>query len=104
MEAPQSQEDMIRYCSEVDGPKLANMLEGGLTPILSPTLLKQLGYTGLAAYPLTLLSASIKAMNTALDLIKTGKDTESLLLSFYQLQNEVGFNDYYSNLDKYKNL
>lgn len=27
MEAPQSKEEMERYCREVDGPKLANMLE-----------------------------------------------------------------------------
>ena len=46
LEAPQSEEEMRRYCKEVDGPKLANMLEGGLTPILSPTQLKEIGYTG----------------------------------------------------------
>lgn len=27
LEAPQSEEEMRRYCQEVDGPKLANMLE-----------------------------------------------------------------------------
>jgi hypothetical protein len=36
LEAPESEEEMIRYCAEVDGPKLANMLEFGKTPILSP--------------------------------------------------------------------
>ncbi|CAN0431769.1 unnamed protein product, partial [Hapterophycus canaliculatus] len=29
LEAPQSEEEMRRYCNEVDGPKLANMLEVG---------------------------------------------------------------------------
>lgn len=41
LEAPQSEEEMQRYCQEVDGPKLANMLEvqqihRGFFPRLSP--------------------------------------------------------------------
>ena len=31
MEAPRDVAEMRKYCSEVPGPKLANMLEGGLT-------------------------------------------------------------------------
>lgn len=48
LEAPRSESEMRRYCKEVDGPKLANMLEGGLTPILSPAKLKEIGYTGIS--------------------------------------------------------
>ena len=47
LEAPKSVNEMKRYCKEVDGPKLANMLEGGLSPILSPSQLKEVGYTGM---------------------------------------------------------
>jgi len=32
LEAPQSEDEMIRYCNEVDGPNLANMLEFGDNP------------------------------------------------------------------------
>ena len=46
LEAPRSESEMRRYCTEVDGPKLANMLEGGLTPILSSSQLREIGYTG----------------------------------------------------------
>lgn len=42
MEAPQSEEEMVRYCREVDGPKLANMLESGLTPIVPPSRLQEM--------------------------------------------------------------
>lgn len=50
LEAPQSLDDMKTYCSEITGPKLANMIsQGGLTPVLSPQELKQIGYT-MAAY------------------------------------------------------
>lgn len=34
---------MIEYCSRVKGPKLANMLEGGDTPIITPARLQEIG-------------------------------------------------------------
>ena len=49
LEAPESVEQMKEYCSRVKGAKLANMLEQGSTPILSPQELKAMGYT-MAAY------------------------------------------------------
>ena len=78
LEAPESVEQMEQYCRIVDGPKLANMLEQGSTPILPPQELKALGYT-MAAYPLTLLSASIQAMNLSLERIKKGEATDDLI-------------------------
>mmetsp|Transcript_41810 Transcript_41810/g.130984 ORF Transcript_41810/g.130984 Transcript_41810/m.130984 type:complete len:304 (+) Transcript_41810:224-1135(+) len=69
LEAPQTVEEMRRYCTEVTGPKLANMLEQGKTPILSPAELADVGFS-IAAYPLTLLSAAIKAQENALALLK----------------------------------
>lgn len=79
LEAPESIEQMKDYCKRVSGPKLANMLEYGSTPILPPAELKRMGYT-MAAYPLTLLSASIKAMQESLDRIKNGLPTDDLIL------------------------
>lgn len=78
LEAPESIEHMREYCRRVDGPKLANMLEQGSTPILPPEQLKQMGYT-MAAYPLTLLSASIKAMTIALERIRDGSSTDDII-------------------------
>ncbi len=49
---------------------MANMLEGGgKTPILRPEELEQLGFK-LVAYPLSLLGVSIRAMQSALQLLK----------------------------------
>lgn len=56
------------------------MLEQGSTPVLPPQELKKMGYT-MAAYPLTLLSASIKAMTDSLDRIKTGTPTDEIISS-----------------------
>jgi len=93
LEAPKTVEQMREYCSRVSGPKLANMLEYGDTPILPPKELKEMGYT-IAAYPLTLLSASIKAMEKALECIKEGMSTTELILPFSETKDVVGFTSY----------
>jgi 2-methylisocitrate lyase-like PEP mutase family enzyme len=100
LEAPESIEQMEEYCSRVSGPKLANMLEYGNTPILPPEHLKAIGYT-MAAYPLTLLSASIKAMQESLNLIKNGQPTEDMILSFAETKDIVGFTNYANEESRY---
>lgn len=101
LEAPQSEAEMRRYCNEVPGPKLANMLEFGATPILSPAQLGEMGYT-VAAYPLTLLSASTRAMQRALMRLKEGQPTDDLLLPFTELQSVLGFPEYYDTVERFK--
>ena len=80
LEAPESIDQMEEYNRRVGGATLANMLEQGSTPVLPPQELKKLGYT-MAAYPLTLLSASIRAMNESLERIKNGDPTDDMILS-----------------------
>src|SRR6188768_1114852 len=65
LEAPLGVEEMRRYCHEVEGPKVANLIEGGKTPLLPPAELEVIGYK-IAVYPLTLLNVSIQAMRAAL--------------------------------------
>ena len=98
LEAPESVEEMREYCSRVSGPKLANMLEGGKTPILPPKELEAMGYT-VAAYPLTLLSAATRAYQDALLLLKSGEDPQRLLVPFKEVQRVVGFDEYYRTLE-----
>ena len=102
LEAPRSREEMQEYCSQVPGPKLANMLEGGLTPILPKAELEAMGYT-VAAYPLTLLSAATRAAQDALRRIKQGESTEfpQVGVSFTELQRVVGFEDYYRTMERF---
>ena len=100
LEAPRSVEEMKSYCNKVSGPKLANMLEYGATPILPPEQLKEIGYT-MAAYPLTLLSASINAMQKSLELIQNGEDTTDVILSFEETKEIVGFVQYAKEEERY---
>lgn len=103
IEAPESTERMRRYCDTIPGMKLANMLEMGDTPILPPEELHDIGYK-IAAYPLTLLSASVKAQEEALVRLKEGdpKRVEEVLKSFEGLREAVGFPEYYEMEERYK--
>ena len=63
--------------------------------------LQDLGYT-IAAYPLTLLSASIKAMKASLALLAECRPTDDLLMPWPELRAEVGFDEYYKMEERYK--
>lgn len=103
VEAPRSVEELTRYANEVPGLKLANMLEQGSTPILPPAELESIGYK-IAAYPLTLVSAAVKAQQVALAALKSGDPAavQPLLLDFAELREVVGFEEYYELEEKYK--
>jgi 2-methylisocitrate lyase-like PEP mutase family enzyme len=100
LEAPESVEEMRRYCTEVDGPKMANMIEYGKTPLLPPEQLEEIGYK-IAVYPLTLLNVGIRAMREALSSIKQGRAPESIM-DFEALKSAVGFPQYYAEEDRYR--
>ena len=100
LEAPLDEQEMRRYCAEVDGPKLANMIEGGKTPILPSSRLEAIGYK-IAVYPLTLLNTSIQAMRAALASLRRG-ERPGLVMDFDALKAAVGFPDYYAEEAKYR--
>ena len=99
LEAPLDENEMRRYCSEVDGPKMANLIEGGKTPILGLSQLDAIGYK-IAVFPLTLLNVSIHAMRDALRSLKAGKPPT--VMNFEQLKEAVGFPAYYAEEVRYK--
>ncbi len=99
-EAPHSEAEMERLCREIPGPKMANMVEQGDTPLLPPARLEALGYS-IAAYPLTLLSSAIRAMNLALAELSAGAPA-SQILDFEELREAVGFPDYDREQERYR--
>ena len=99
LEAPLNEEEMRRYCAEVDGPKMANLIEGGKTPLLPPRELQAIGYK-IAVYPLTLLNVSIRAMRTALASLRRGEPTAAM--DFEDLKKAVGFPAYYAEEARYR--
>ena len=92
VEAPQSEAEMEQICREISVPLMANMVEQGTTPILPPERLSEIGYA-IAAYPLTLLSSAVRAMNEALSALRSGETPQSVL-DFEELRETVGFPAY----------
>ncbi len=100
VEAPKSEAEMRRICAEAPGIHMANLVEDGETPLLPPEKLGEIGYR-LAAYPLTLMSAAMRAMIAALDDMKAGRHPNDRLLTFAELRERVGFEDYYAEEERY---
>jgi len=100
LEAPIDEDEMRRYCAEVDGPKMANLIEGGKTPLLPHARLEELGYK-IAVYPLTLLNVSIGAMRSALQELRSGRPA-SAIMDFERLKSAVGFPAYYEEEARYR--
>ena len=101
VEAPKTEDEMRLICQEVPGCKIANIVEGGLTPNLSMKELEDIGYN-MAVYPLTALSSAMKAMVDSLNKLKTDDDRSGNLMSFTELRKRVGFDDYYEVSSRYE--
>ncbi len=99
VEAPASVEDMELICREVPGYRLVNVVEEGTTPVLSKAEYAQIGYH-LGVYPLTLMAAAMRAMVQALGHLDE-KGPRPDLMSFAQLRQRIGFDDYYETSQKY---
>ena len=94
-EAPQSEEEMRRACAAFDTPMLANMADGGKTPILSAQVLEEIGFA-LAIYPSLTSLAAAAAMERALSQLKhTGasQSPEVPLFDFQEFCGLIGFQE-----------
>lgn len=100
VEAPRSEEEMRLICDQLPGPKMANLVEGGLTPNLPPAELQEIGFA-IVAYPIALLSAAMQAMTTALQQFKTGVAGPESLMPFDEMKTRIGFDDYFEAEKKY---
>lgn len=103
VEAPRSKDEMLRICEELPGPKMANMIEGGLTPVLTPKELQQIGFH-IAAYPITLMAAAMKAMTGVLAELKTGRVRPDSLMPFDEVKARIGFDQYFEAEKQYSSL
>ncbi len=94
-EAPHSVEEMSRACEAFDLPMMANMADGGKTPILPAKTLAEIGYA-FAIYPsLTSLSAA-SAMEQSLRRLKdTGlsQSPDQAIFDFMEFCELIGFKE-----------
>ncbi len=99
MEAPRTEDEMRAYCEGVTGPKMANMVEQGDTPLLAPERLGAIGYK-IVLYPITLLLGGIKAMEDTLAALKQGAHPDALA-GFAHVREVIGFPAYDEEEKKY---
>ena len=101
VEAPESTAEMRRICEEVPGLLMANMLEGGATPILRQAELRDMGFS-LAAYPLTLLAAVMQQIAETLDELRFDRVDQGTLMPFADVRARIGFDEYHAVAQKYR--
>jgi len=94
-EAPQSEEEMRRACEAFDLPMMANMADGGKTPILPAATLKEIGYA-FAIYPSMTSLVAAAAMEAALRKLKDegiSQTPELPMFDFTEFCKLIGFQE-----------
>ena len=92
-EAPQSEDEMRTACAHFGKPMMANMADGGKTPILPADQLKDIGYA-FAIYPSTTSLVAAAAMKQALLTLKSqglSQTPELPLYDFMAFCKLIGF-------------
>jgi 2-methylisocitrate lyase-like PEP mutase family enzyme len=93
IESPESEEEMARIGRHFDVPLIANMADGGRTPILPKARLEALGY-GIAIFPVTGLLATAKALEQVYGMLKHTGSSDTLgsdLYPFDRFCRLIGF-------------
>jgi len=104
IEAPESKSEMAEISSQVPGPLVANMLERGVTPLMSPAELKELGFQ-LIVWPLAPLYAAAKSLTSVYATLRRDGSTLAILeqlMPFDDFNEIVGLHQKYALDAKYK--
>ena len=103
IEAPESKEEMKEISKQVPGPLVANMLERGVTPLMGPTELKDLGFE-LIVWPLAPLYAVAKSLTDVYGTLRRKGSTLEILdrlMPFNEFNGIVGLDEKYALDAKY---
>lgn len=95
-EALTSEEEMRQACAALDKPLMANMSNGGYSPVPHTSVLAEIGYT-YAIYPsLTSLVAASAMEKALIELKEKGIGQPDELFSFSEFCSLIGFEDVWS--------
>ncbi len=95
VEALTSEEEMRIACTRIDAPMMANMADGGLTPVLPAATLAEIGYA-FAIYPSMTSLVAAAAMQAALTRLKQdgiSQDPAIPMFDFRVFCSLIGFED-----------
>jgi methylisocitrate lyase len=96
VEAPQSREELRRVGQEIPFPQLANMLPGGVTPILSATELEQLGFRIVVDPVATLLATGHVVRTLAQAMLREGRIDQPAvpMMGFEEVKQLLGLSEH----------
>ncbi|KFM15065.1 Methylisocitrate lyase protein [Marine Group I thaumarchaeote SCGC AAA799-O18] len=101
VEAPKTIQEMQKIGASINAPLVANMIEGGATPIISQSKLHSMGFK-IILYPLSVLfSNTFATLRTLRELKRSGatRESENRMVSFDQF-NEIVELSKYTKLEK----
>ncbi len=104
IEAPESKDEMKEIARRVPGPLVANMLERGVTPLMSPQELKDLGFD-LVVWPLAPLYSVAKSLTEVYTTLRRDGSTLAILdrlMPFDDFNQIVGLEEKYALDAKYR--
>ena len=104
IEAPESKEEMKEIAHQVPGPLVANMLERGVTPLMGPKELKELGFD-LIVWPLAPLYSAAQSLTEVYTTLRRDGSTLAILdrlMPFDDFNRIVGLEEKYAIDAKYR--
>ena len=104
IEAPESKDEMREIAKQVKGHLVANMLERGVTPLMGPEELKELGFE-LIVWPLAPLYSVAKSLTDVYTTLRKEGSTLSILdrlMPFDEFNSIVGLDEKYLLDAKFK--
>lgn len=102
VEAPRDRAQMEAICSGAPRPLVANMIEGGATPILPKDELAAIGYS-LILYPLSGLYTAADALRRVYaDLMRTGTTDGKGMTSFDEFNEIIGADSHLAMSDRHR--
>ncbi len=104
VEAPRSIDEMKKIGKEIKAPLVANMIEGGATPVLSAKELHKMGFK-IILYPLSVLYANTFASLAILRELKKSGTTKKLaknVVNFDQFNDIVELSKFRNMENRYK--
>lgn len=103
VEAPESRAELEAYGRALPAPAMANMVEGGATPLLAAPELQVMGYR-LVIFPGAAVRASAAAMMRMMAVLREHGTTESLrgeMLTFKELNELLGLPEFQRREERY---
>lgn len=103
MEAPETEEEMRRVCNSIRVPCLANMVEGGKTPLFTREELEAIGYR-VAIYPNMITRVVARQVTQALQRLKKDGTSAGLLenmMLFGELNQLLGIDELHNREARY---